>query len=252
MSSTEILRGKKVIVIGGSSGVGRSIAIAALAHGASVVIASSSSDKVNAAVELLKESSKEPGVSVRGHAFDIEDSAALTSFLTQEGPFDHLAITAGKMPGAMRFPQDEITKEFKGAFERHTRLLQHSLFLAQHIYKNNLIRPGGSITTTTGTSLQRPLPGWALTCGPVGALASVTRGLALDLKPIRCMGLIDTELFNTFPKEARDGLFQSQREVLPVGHVGQPSEAAEAYIFAMKCTYLTGQTITVDGGASLV
>ncbi|KAJ1305420.1 hypothetical protein OPQ81_000431 [Rhizoctonia solani] len=207
MSSIEPFRDQKVIVIGGSSGVGRSIATAALAQGASVVIASSSPDKVTAAIKLLREGSKNAsGISVKGQAFDIKDSAALTAFLSQEAPFDHLVITAGAMP--------------------------------------------------VGTSLKRPLPGWALTCGPVGALATVTRGLALDLKPIRvnsiCMGLIDTELFNAFPREAREALFQSQREVLPVGHIGLPNEVAEAYIFAMKCTYLTGQIITVDGGASLV
>ncbi|CAE6446871.1 unnamed protein product [Rhizoctonia solani] len=239
MSSTELLQGQKVVVIGGSSGVGRSIAIAALAHGASVVIASSSSDKVDSAIELLKQAPEgELNASVSGQVLDIEDTSALIAFLSQEGPFDHLAITAGKMPGAMRFPQDDISKEFKGAFDNRYWPV---ITAAQHIFKNNLIRPGGSITTTTGTSLERPLPGWALTCGPVGALACVTRGLALDLKPIR-----------TFPKEAREGLFQSRRETLPVGHVGLPNEAAEAYIFAMKCSYLTGQTITVDGGATLV
>lgn len=254
-NSTELLRGQKVIVIGGSSGIGRSIALAALDHGASVVISSSSANKVNAAVELMRERSKgKSGVSVKGEVFDIKDSAALTAFLSQEGPFDHLAITAGEIPKApMQFPQDGVSEYFKGSFDaRYWPVIT----AAQHIYNNNLIKPGGSITTTTGTSLQRPLPGWALTCGPVGALATVTRGLALDLKPIRvnsiCLGLIDTEIFNSFPEEARESLFKSQREVLPVGHIGLPNEAAEAYIFAMKCTYLTGQVITVDGGATLV
>ncbi|KAG8682019.1 hypothetical protein FRC11_000360 [Ceratobasidium sp. 423] len=250
MSSTELLRGQKVIVIGGSSGVGRSIAIAALAHGASVVIASSTPEKVNAAVKLLREGSKDrTGTSVKGQVFDIKDSAALTAFLSQEGPFDHLAITAGEISGMMRFPQDEISEQFKGAFDARYWPV---VIAAQHIYRNNLIKPGGSITTTTGTSLERPLPGWALTCGAVGALACVTRGLALDLKPIRCLGLVDTELFDAFPKETRESIFKAQREALPVGHVALPTEAAEAYIFAMKCTYLTGQVITVDGGASLV
>ncbi|CUA71985.1 hypothetical protein RSOLAG22IIIB_04844 [Rhizoctonia solani] len=118
MSSTELLQGQKVVVIGGSSGVGRSIAIAALAHGASVVIASSSSDKVDSAIELLKQAPKgELNAFVSGQVLDIEDTSALIAFLSQEGPFDHLAITAGKMPGAMRFPQDDISKEFKGAFD---------------------------------------------------------------------------------------------------------------------------------------
>ncbi|KAJ1305421.1 hypothetical protein OPQ81_000431 [Rhizoctonia solani] len=137
MSSIEPFRDQKVIVIGGSSGVGRSIATAALAQGASVVIASSSPDKVTAAIKLLREGSKNAsGISVKGQAFDIKDSAALTAFLSQEAPFDHLVITAGAMPGNMQFPQDQITDKFKEEFERVFPLIvvrfintHHGLFI---------------------------------------------------------------------------------------------------------------------------
>ncbi|KAF8699522.1 Enoyl-(Acyl carrier protein) reductase, partial [Rhizoctonia solani] len=231
MSSTEILRGQKVILIGGSSSVGRSIAIAAVDHGASVVIASSSSDRVQAAVELLKKRAKDPGVSITGQVVEYKNQASLTAFLSQGGPFDHLVITAGRFPGIMRFPRDEISEAFKESFDAYYWPL---VTAAQHIYKNNLINPGGSITSTIGTTYDRPLPGWSLACGPVGAVASVTRGLAVDLKPLRSFGLVDTEIFEALPVGAKEGMFKSQLETLPVGHIGVPSEVAEAYIFAMK------------------
>ncbi|KAF8674529.1 Enoyl-(Acyl carrier protein) reductase [Rhizoctonia solani] len=253
MSSTELLRGQKVVLIGGSSGVGKSIAVAAVDYGASVVIASSSSDRVQAAVELLKKGAKDPGVSITGQVVEYKNQASLTAFLSQEGPFDHLVITAGRFPGVMRFPHDEIGEAFKGSFDAYYWPL---VTAAQHIYKNNLMRPGGSITSTIGTTCDRPLPGWSLLSGPVGAVASVTRGLAVDLKPIRVnsisLGLVDTEIFDTLPGEIKEGIFNSRLEKLPVGHVGLPSEVAEAYIFAMRCTYLNGQIITVDGGSTLV
>ncbi|KDN40054.1 hypothetical protein RSAG8_08375, partial [Rhizoctonia solani AG-8 WAC10335] len=130
------------------------------------------------------------------------------------------------------------------------------IIAAQHIYKNNLIKPGGSIVLTIGIVHYRPFPGWSLINGMVGAVESSTRGLAIDLKPIRvntiAPGVTDTELFSTFSSEARTSFFKSHEEKLPVGHVGTPDEVAEAYIFAMKCTYLTGQVITVDGGGVLV
>ncbi|KAG9083350.1 hypothetical protein FRC07_013936, partial [Ceratobasidium sp. 392] len=89
-----------------------------------------------------------------------------------------------------------------------------------------------------------------------GAVETATRGLAVDLKPLRVNtispGLVDTELFNNFPPEQRKQLFETYREKLLVGHIGTPEEVAEAYIFAMKCQYLTGQIITVDGGGVLV
>ncbi|CAE6438328.1 unnamed protein product [Rhizoctonia solani] len=249
-NSTELLRGHKIIIIGGSSGIGRSVAAASLAHGASVVIASSSSEKVNSAVTWLRQESK--GASVEGQALDIRDYPALKLFLDQHGPFNHLVITAGDLVG-VNFPHAEIDDTWKDKFDvRYWAVM----IVAQHVYKNNLIKPGGSIVMTIGNVHYRPYPGWGLVSGLAGVVESSTRGLAIDLKPIRflssvntiCAGVTDTELFSGFSPDARASLFKSQQEKLPVGHVGTPDEVAEAYIFAMKYTYLTGQIITVDGG----
>jgi NAD(P)-dependent dehydrogenase (short-subunit alcohol dehydrogenase family) len=50
----------------------------------------------------------------------------------------------------------------------------------------------------------------------------------------------------------KDAVFERSREKLPVRHVGTPEEIAEAYLFLMKCTYMTGQFVSPDGGASLL
>ncbi|KAG8698283.1 hypothetical protein FRC09_007318 [Ceratobasidium sp. 395] len=90
-TSNTLLNGKKVLVIGGSSGIGRGVAAAALSNGASVVISSSTKSKVDTAVELLREGiSGTDGVTVSGESFDIKDFAALTGFLSKQAPFDHL------------------------------------------------------------------------------------------------------------------------------------------------------------------
>ncbi|CAE6419302.1 unnamed protein product [Rhizoctonia solani] len=229
--SAGLLRGKKVVVIGGSSGIGREVAAAALANGASVVISSSSQERVDAAVKRLKQA---PDASVKGESFDIQDFDALKSFLSQEGPFDHLAITAGRL-GLNNFPNEEVNETTKGRFDTKYWPV---IVAAQHIYKNKLINAGGSIVLTSGTGVMRPQPGWTLMIGPGGALESSTRGLAIDLKPIRvnaiAPGLVDTEHFGKLPAEIRAGVFKSYEEKLPVGHVGKPEEVAEAYIFAMK------------------
>jgi NAD(P)-dependent dehydrogenase (short-subunit alcohol dehydrogenase family) len=52
-------------------------------------------------------------------------------------------------------------------------------------------------------------------------------------------------------QEKREAFYKSIVDNQPVKHAGTPEECAEAYIFAMKCSYLTGQTITVDGGRTL-
>ncbi|CAE6486700.1 unnamed protein product [Rhizoctonia solani] len=118
-NSTDLLKGKRVIVIGGSSGIGRSVAAATLEHGASVVIASSSQDKVNAAIETLKQSiPPQSDISVTGQALDLKDFDALKAFLTKEGPFDHLIITAGNFPKLRNFPEEDLNvADLKEAFE---------------------------------------------------------------------------------------------------------------------------------------
>ncbi|KAG8699853.1 hypothetical protein FRC09_006333, partial [Ceratobasidium sp. 395] len=64
--------------------------------------------------------------------------------------------------------------------------------------------------------------------------------------------IVDTEFWNVTPRDAKDGIFSHAEKNLLVGHVGAAAEVAEAYIFSMKCSYLAGQIITVDGGGSLI
>ncbi|CAE6480130.1 unnamed protein product [Rhizoctonia solani] len=255
-NSTELLKGKKVIIIGGSSGLGRSLAAATLAHGASVVIASSSQEKVNIAIDRLKQGVPSPtDATITGQAVDLKDFIALKDFLTKEGPFDHFVITAGDTPVNFNFPDQEIDleKDMKNYFDVR---YWATIIAAQHIYKNKLINPAGSIIQTIGASHYRPPPHWGLISGLVGAVESSTRGLAIDLKPIRvntiCPGIVDTEFHDGYSADEKEQLFKSRGESLPVGHIGTPEEVAEAYLFAMKCTYLTGQVIVVDGGGVLV
>ncbi|KAF8594249.1 NAD(P)-binding protein [Ceratobasidium sp. AG-I] len=254
-TSGTLLHDKKVIVIGGSSGIGYGVAAAALSNGASVVISSSSQPKVDAAVERLKQSIEgREGITVTGQAFDIKDYPALTGFLTKEAPFDHLAITAGDVPklGAAE-PGSDLREQLQSSFDiRYWGVMN----AAHHIHTNGLVRPGGSLTMTTGASQARPFPGVGFNIGFGGAVETETRGLALDLKPLRVNtispGLVDTELIQQFPEQVRNSLIEGLLPKLPVGHVGTPEEVAEAYIFAMKCQYLTGQNIIVDGGGVLV
>lgn len=66
-----------------------------------------------------------------------------------------------------------------------------------------------------------------------------------------CPGLVDTELLDTLPSGGKESTLATMGKRLLVGHVAGPEEIAEAYLFAMKCAYLTGQRIDVDGGSML-
>src|SRR3954452_12690130 len=83
------LDGKRIVVLGGSSGIGLATAQAAAREGASVVIASSRLARVEGAVATL------PG-GAEGHALNLTDAAAVRDLFARLGDFDHLVFTAGE------------------------------------------------------------------------------------------------------------------------------------------------------------
>src|SRR6204780_5463847 len=82
------LQDKRVIVLGGSSGIGLAVAQLAAAQGAKVVIASSNAERVQKAVACV-------GREAQGQAVDLSDERAVATFFSKLGPFDHLVFTAG-------------------------------------------------------------------------------------------------------------------------------------------------------------
>jgi NAD(P)-dependent dehydrogenase (short-subunit alcohol dehydrogenase family) len=80
----------------------------------------------------------------------------------------------------------------------------------------------------------------------------LARGLAADLAPIRvntvCPGLILTDhVASQWPAE----MIKAATERQPLPRAGEPTEVAQAYLYLMRCGYVTGQVIIVDGGAML-
>src|SRR6266700_4727503 len=82
------LQDKRVVVLGGSSGIGLEVAKQAASQGANVVIASSSAERVQKAVESV-------GGEAQWQAVDVSDERAVATFFSKLGTFDHLVFTAG-------------------------------------------------------------------------------------------------------------------------------------------------------------
>ena len=117
------------------------------------------------------------------------------------------------------------------------------------------IRPGGSITLTTGTLGQRPVPGAALAAAGAGAAEGLVRGLATELAPVRVnvvrAGAIRTPLWDGVPEPQRDAVFARLAQRTLLGRMGEPEEIALAHLYLMQNRYVTGTVLTVDGGLLL-
>ncbi|MDX7951316.1 SDR family oxidoreductase [Lichenihabitans sp. Uapishka_5] len=231
------------MVLGGSSGIGLAVAQAAAEKGASLVVASSNRNKVDEALATLP-------TGAEGHALDLTQAEAVEALFKDLGPFDHLVFTAGETLelGSLASTDLETAKRF---FE----LRYWGAFTAAKCGSGN-IRPGGSIVFTSGTAGRRPRAGWSLGASICSAMEGLTRALAVELAPIRVNivvpGLVRTPLWAGMAEADRDTLYRNAAKALPVGHVGEASEIADAYLYLMGQSYGTGQVIVVDGGGSLV
>ncbi|MGC1304256.1 MAG: SDR family oxidoreductase [Caulobacteraceae bacterium] len=236
------LKDKRIVVLGGTSGLGFATAQAAAREGASLVIASSRQARVSQTLESL------PGA--EGHVVDFTDEAQMSGLFERIDAFDHLVYTAGDslLLGALA---DTRIADARRAFEvRFWGALTAVKYGAPHI------RAGGSIVLTTGIASQRPIPGWVTPASTLGAMEALTRALAVELAPIRVNmvspGVVKTEMWNQLPDDAREGLYRDVGAKLLVGRVGEAPEIAETYLYLMRQSYSTGQVITVDGGGVLV
>jgi len=234
------LDGKRVIVIGGSSGIGFAVAALSREAGAEVVIASSNVANVDAAVQRL------PGV--MGGAIDLRDEVSVAGFFEKQGAFDHLAITAGDWSANMF----AATRDVDLAAARDLLAVRFWGVLAAVKHGSRTIASNGSITLTSGALSYRPRKGSALATAMGGAVEHLTRGLAIDIAPVRvnavCLGLVLTDQVKQMPEER----LQMYVAGLPLPRAASPTEAAAAYVYLMLNTYTTGQILPVDGGGSLV
>jgi len=234
---------KRIVVLGGSSGIGLAVAQQVVARGARAIIASSNADRVKQAVATLDGHAQ-------GHTLDLSNEHDIQNFFQKIGDFDHLVFTAGDTLQLNELAATDLT-EARRAFE-----LRYWAALAAVKYASPHIRKDGSIVLTTGVAGRRPHKGWTVAASVCGTIEALTRALAVELAPIRvnavCPGVVRTNLWQSMNADAREHLYESVGKSLLVGRVGEACEIARAYLFLMQEGYSTGQTVVLDGGAVLV
>jgi NAD(P)-dependent dehydrogenase (short-subunit alcohol dehydrogenase family) len=240
------LQGLRVVVIGGTSGIGFAVAERAVREGAEVAVGSSCASHVEDAVKRL-------GRAASGAAVDVKNEASVAAFFAGIGAFDHLVFTAGDWP-ALRRPAALADLDLSSADAVFAVRFWGALAAIKHA--QGRISASGSITLTNGVVAHRPRKGAALNTAMAGAIEHLTRALAVELAPVRvnavCPGFVLTEVWNSIPEETRQEQIRRMTSRLPLPRAGDPSEVAEAYLHLIRATYSTGQVLIVDGGMTLV
>src|SRR5512140_3954679 len=156
-----MLKNSKVVVVGGSSGIGFAVAQQSLDAGAEVVIAARSLDKLRAAARQL-------GDRVRVEQVDVSDEPSVIDFFRRVGPFDHLAATIKPQLPSGKFLDNDlsaVSAAFDAKFWGQYRLAKHAV---------GHITPHGSIVLTSGVASRRSYPGYSA----VSAMNAATEALA--------------------------------------------------------------------------
>ncbi|WP_215402707.1 SDR family oxidoreductase [Vibrio gigantis] len=213
------------VIIGGTSGIGKALAM------------------------QLRNESNTVHIASRHTGVDITNEKSLCDYFESIGAFDHLIMTAGSYSPAGKVT-DVAIEDAKTAFDTK---FWGSLNVAKHAAR--YMTPNGSITLTTGMLSRKVVAGTYVKTAINAALESVTKVLAKELSPIRVNavspGLTMTEAYKNMDESARTTMYDNAKNNLPAGKVGEPSEIAMGYLFTINNPYVTGSIIDIDGGALL-
>jgi NAD(P)-dependent dehydrogenase (short-subunit alcohol dehydrogenase family) len=240
------MRKSRVLIVGGSSGMGLALAERLLDEGAEVIIAGRSEDRLAAAARRLGHAAR-----LTTARADIGDEDRVRDLLAGAAPLDHVVVTAADANGAygpiaglsLANAQAVLAAKLLGPW----LVAKHA---APHLPET------GSITFTSGINAYRPRPGSSIITAANGALEALARSLALELAPIRVNvvspGWVDTPIWETLAGPAKDERLAAMAARLPAGRVGRPEDIAAAFEAVMTNGFITGTVLHVDGGHRLI
>lgn len=245
MADTDIAK-SRIVIVGGSSGMGLALAVRCLNAGAEVIIVGRSEDKLKRASEALRNP-----VGLNAIAADIADEDQVADLFGQIGRVDHIVSTAADIEGAYELlPAIEL----KAAQRVVESKFYGPLLLAKHGAPQ--LSANGSITFTSGIAAYRPVARGSVVAAVNAALEGLVRALAVELAPIRVNavspGWVDTPIWSFVAGDRKDETLDAMAKRLPVGRIGQPDDIADAIAFLMGNGFTTGTILHVEGGHRLI
>lgn len=235
------LQNQRIVIVGGSTGIGYEAARLALAEGAqSVLLIGRSADKLQAAQTNLGKPSR-----VQTAVADITDTNAIKAIFEPLPSLNHVFVTAGTLsagPIATTDPQAYT----QGVNERIWGYLG---VVRAAIPK---IAPNGSLIFTSGMLSQRPSAGTAITTMLASAVEGLVRALPFEVAPIRVNavvpGIVDTPLIDQIAGANKEAMLAAEAKRVPIGRTGTAGEVADAALFLMTNEYINGESLYLHGG----
>lgn len=240
MTVSATVKDRRVLVVGRGGGIARAVTLALRGAGAAVVVAGRDPEALAAAYD-------DPGVTAE--RADLTDEAGVAALAERLGRIDHVVSTASaRARGAVGdLGHDTVLKSFE------VKVLG-PILLAKYLAPR--MPADGSFVFFSGSSARKPAAGMLAVGATNAAVDVVTRGLAVELAPIRVTavspGTIDTGAYDGLGAEKKAELFATRVATNPARRIGRPEDIADAVVFALTNTFLTGVTLNVDGGEPLV
>jgi NAD(P)-dependent dehydrogenase (short-subunit alcohol dehydrogenase family) len=232
------LSGQRVVVVGGTSGMGLATVRAAVGQGADVIAAGRRPLNARAQIE-----------GVRQAELDVRDEPSVQALFDDVGSLDHLLVSAS--PGS---PGRFLEQDLPAARTFLDGKLLGSWTCAR--YAAPRMPAGGSITFVTGCAVIRPSGNAAMVTAAFAAVEALSRALALELGPLRVNtirpGYTDSEMWSGLSEPEREDLRRRVAAALPARRMGTPEDIAHAAIFLMTSRQTTGAVLEVSGGEPLV
>lgn len=238
---TRELENRRVVVMGGTSGIGLAAAQQLAARGASVVVTGRNKER---AEQVRRGNSAFVVQTVDAASFE-----ALTTFYESLGSIDDLVLCVSRAKGGGLFREVKLAELHHGFQEKvftQFRAAQAAI---------PFLRKYGSLTFITAISARAANPGTSGLAAINGAIEAMVKPLARELRPLRVNaispGAVETPWWDRLPRELRDSLLQQTAAASLVGRNGVAAEIGQAIAFVVSNGFVSGTVLEVDGGLHL-